>query len=143
MDVHVIFGFNGERFVKVAKDLLILPLFVATVQKVHNVLLPQGVNITNLIMKSGEGLTKASYNLLLCATLQIFLVDLFRILELKPVVHGSFSGEITKAYFDGTLNLEQTVLALFQLTKLVGNGKEIKAVINKLEGECVSSIIRG
>lgn len=134
LDFHVIFAFHGEHFVKLAKDLLMLPLFVATVQRIHNVLLPQGLNIADLIMKNGKGHTKASYNLLLCATLQIFIVELLKVLELKPTVHGVFSGEFIKAYFDGVLNLEQTVLALFHLAKLIGDGKEAEIVVEKIKG---------
>lgn len=95
-------------------------------QRIHNVLLPKGLNIADLIMKNGKGdnSTTASHNLLLCATLQIFIVDVFKVLEIKASgVHGIFSGEFVKGYFDGVLTLEQTVLGLFHLARLTPDVK--------------------
>lgn len=89
-------------------------------------LLPKGLNIADLIMKNGRGDAKnVSYNMLLCATIQIFFADLLKVLEVRPTaVHGIFSGEFVKAYFDGVLSLEQTVLSLFHLASLVSDGKD-------------------
>lgn len=74
-------------------------------------------------MKNGKGHPKTAYNLLLTATLQIFIVDLFKTLDLKPKVHGAFNGVFIKAYFENLLTLEQTVLSLFYLSNLIGDGK--------------------
>lgn len=125
----VVFGSSADHLVKAAKDLLMLPLFVATVQRIHNVLLPRGLNIAEIIMKNGKSeIDNVPYKVLLCSTLQIFVADLLKTLGLKPeLVHGELGGEIVKAYAEGSVNLEQTVLSLSHRANVVGDEGKLSA----------------
>jgi fatty acid synthase, animal type len=110
-----VFSGMGSQWCEMGTALMAFPIFRDSIQKCHKVLAQHGLDLIN-ILTSPE---KTTYDNILhsfvgIAAIQIGLVDILRVLEIKPdYIIGHSVGELGCAYADGSMTAEQMILAAY------------------------------
>lgn len=109
------FSGMGSQWPKMGKSLMNFPQFNKTVERLHNILKPFGMDLINVITSDNPKIFNHIVNAFIgIACIQIGLVDLLRLLEIRmDYCIGHSLGELGVAYADGTITAEQAILAAF------------------------------
>ncbi|KAK9884291.1 hypothetical protein WA026_005243 [Henosepilachna vigintioctopunctata] len=111
------FGNFEDRWRNLCQDLFVIPVFAAAIERIQNILIKKNVNITEVIHGS-QSLKDCTvfHHVLGNIALQIGIIDILKELQVEPdVIVGYALGELSCAYFDGSLTLEQIVLASYEI----------------------------
>lgn len=105
----------GSQWVEMGKDLMTIPLFRETIQKCHDILVPKGLDLIDILTSSDS----AKFDLVLNSyvgiiAIEIALINILKSLGLEPdFIIGHSVGELGCAYADGCFTAEETILAAF------------------------------
>jgi fatty acid synthase, animal type len=117
----------GSQWIEMGTDLLTIPLFQATIQKCHDVLLPKGLNLIDIM----TSIDKSTFNLVLhsyvgIVAIEIALTDVLKSLGVEPdFIIGHSLGELSCAYADNCFTAEETILAAYARGKANAESKVI------------------
>ncbi|GBP15812.1 Fatty acid synthase [Eumeta japonica] len=113
--VWFVFSGMGSQWPGMARDLLRLPMFAASVQRSAAVLRPHGIDLMHVLKEADETEFENVVNSFVSiAAVQVALVDILRTLGIVPDgIVGHSVGEVGCAYADETLTAEQAVLAAY------------------------------
>ncbi|XP_071547019.1 fatty acid synthase-like [Panulirus ornatus] len=112
----LVFSGMGSQWTGCGRALLNLPTFAATIRRCHAALLPQGLDLIQILTSEDPTMmstTAASFSTI--AAMQVALIDLLWSVGVHDVAGlvGHSVGELGCAYADGALTVEQTVLAAY------------------------------
>lgn len=110
-----LFSGMGSQWSAMGKSLMIFSEFRETVERCHKVLQPFGVDLISVITSDDPKLIGNIVNAFVgIACVQIGLVNLLRLLNIQmDYCIGHSVGELGCAYADGTITVEQAILAAF------------------------------
>ncbi|KAJ8668373.1 hypothetical protein QAD02_010036 [Eretmocerus hayati] len=113
--IWFVFSGVGSQWPGMGEALLKLPMFAESVSKCDAILKEHGVDIYDILTNKEEATINNTLNLTVGITvMQIGLVDILYSLGIRPDnMIGHSLGENGCAYADGTLTLEQAVLAAY------------------------------
>ena len=111
--IWFVFSGMGSQWPGMAKDLLRIHEFRASIRRCAEALRPHSVYLEDLITNGTEAtFDNVQNSFVSIAAIQVGLVDLLKTLGIEPDgIVGHSVGEIGCAYADGTLTAEQAVLA--------------------------------
>ncbi|KAJ1529960.1 hypothetical protein ONE63_006688 [Megalurothrips usitatus] len=103
----------GSQWPGMATDLMRIPIFGETIERLHRFLEPKGVDLKNILTDEGP---RAFDNILKCflgiTACQIALTNVLVALGLAPdCIVGHSVGELGCAYVDGCMTEEETILS--------------------------------
>nr|AGR49310.1 fatty acid synthase [Agrotis ipsilon] len=113
--VWFVFSGMGSQWPGMAKTLMQLPAFAASINRSAAALRPHKLDLINIITDAPAAAFDDVINSFVSiAAVQVALVDVLRALEIRPDgIVGHSVGEIGCAYADETLTAEQAVLAAY------------------------------
>lgn len=113
--IWYIYSGMGSQWASMAKDLMELEVFRASIDRCADVLRPEGIDLISVLTKSDEKTFDNILNSFVSiAAVQVALTDLLTHLGITPNgIVGHSVGELGCAYADGTFTPEQTVLAAY------------------------------
>lgn len=113
--VWYVFSGMGSQWPGMGKELMCIPSFSQSLQRCAEALKPLGVDLMDLILNgTNKTFDDVLNSFVSIAAVQVALVDLLTLLEIKPDgIVGHSVGEVGCAYADGTFTAEQTVLAAY------------------------------
>ncbi|XP_047993204.1 fatty acid synthase-like [Leguminivora glycinivorella] len=113
--VWFLFSGMGSQWAGMARELMRLPLFAASIARSALALEPYGVDLKHVITEAPKSAFDNIINSFVSiAAVQVALVDVLSELGIHPDgIIGHSVGEIGCAYADGTLTAEQTVLCAY------------------------------
>ncbi|KAH9630195.1 hypothetical protein HF086_010701 [Spodoptera exigua] len=113
--VWFVFSGMGSQWPGMAKALMQLPVFAASINRSAAALRPHNIDLVNIITEApAEAFNDVVNSFVSIAAVQVALVDVLRTLEIHPEgIVGHSVGEIGCAYADETLTAEQAVLAAY------------------------------
>ncbi|CAH0584002.1 unnamed protein product [Chrysodeixis includens] len=113
--VWFVFSGMGSQWPGMAKTLMQLPAFAASVNRSAAALRPHNIDLINIITDApATAFDDVINSFVSIAAVQVALVDVLRTLEIRPDgIVGHSVGEIGCAYADETLTAEQAVLAAY------------------------------
>lgn len=123
--VWFVFSGMGSQWSGMAKDLMQLDIFKASIAKSSAALKPHGINLENIIVNGNEETFDNVLNSFISiAAVQVALTDVLKSLSIEPDgIVGHSVGEIGCAYADGTLTGEQAVLAAYSRGRAILESK--------------------
>ncbi|KOA95830.1 Fatty acid synthase, partial [Operophtera brumata] len=113
--VWFVFSGMGSQWAGMARHLMRLPTFAASVQRSARALVPHGVQLVHALTEAPDAAFDDVVTSFVCiAAVQVALVDVLRELGVRPDgIVGHSVGEIGCAYADETLTGAQAVLAAY------------------------------
>ncbi|KAI4472195.1 fatty acid synthase [Holotrichia oblita] len=110
-----VFSGMGSQWAGMAKQLMNIELFRASIKVCSDALRPHDVKLEDLIVNGDEACFGNVLNSFVSiAAIQVALVDILKALGLEPDgIVGHSVGEIGCAYADGTLTAEQAILTAY------------------------------
>lgn len=113
--VWFIFSGMGSQWPSMGMGLMKIPTFVNTINKLHEILKPKGVNLIDIIVnpdpKTFDNILNSFVGI---AAIQIGLVDVLFSIGVRPDrIIGHSVGELGCAYADGCFTAEQMILAAY------------------------------
>ncbi|XP_039304084.1 fatty acid synthase [Solenopsis invicta] len=113
--VWFIFSALGSQWPGMGRNLLKFHVFANTIRQCDIILKPYGVNVTDILSKTDEKINKnALYAFVGIVAIQIGLVDVLTSLGITPsYIIGHSAGELSCAYADECLSIEQTILSAY------------------------------
>ncbi|XP_018572598.1 fatty acid synthase-like [Anoplophora glabripennis] len=113
-----------NNWYNVGCDLMSLPMFSTSIQRIQKVLVSKQVNIFDILLKKSPN--KDVGDLLGSVVVQIGVIDVLNLLEIKATdkLECSF-GELLSAYYEELLSLEETIDYAFSINKALNNINEI------------------
>nr|QMX41630.1 fatty acid synthase FAS2 [Dioryctria abietella] len=123
--VWFVFSGMGSQWAGMARELMRLPVFAATVQRAAAALKPHGVDLVNILTAAPDAAFEDVINSFVSiAAVQVALVDVLRAVGIKPDgIVGHSVGELGCAYADETLTAEQAVLAAYWRGRSIKDAK--------------------
>ncbi|XP_060802513.1 fatty acid synthase-like [Amyelois transitella] len=120
-----VFSGMGSQWAGMARDLMRLPAFAATIARAAAALRPHDVDLVHILTEAPEKAFEEVINSFVSiAAVQVALVDVLRAVGLRPDgIVGHSVGELGCAYADETLTVEQTVLAAYWRGHSIVNAK--------------------
>ncbi|KAJ1525320.1 hypothetical protein ONE63_010142 [Megalurothrips usitatus] len=111
--VWFVYSGMGSQWAGMGAGLMRLPIFAETIERLHAVLEPKGVDLKHVITETGptafDNILKSFVGIAAC---QIALTNVLRAVGIVPDgIVGHSAGELGCAYGDGCLTEEQTILA--------------------------------
>ncbi|XP_044764314.1 fatty acid synthase-like [Coccinella septempunctata] len=125
------FGSFEDSWQPLMQSLLAFPVFAAAIQRIQDVLRSSGsgINMTEIIENQAKKVDPVVQNVLGNVALQIGIVEIIKDLDLVPdFLMGYAVGELGCAYYDGSLSLEQTVLASLEIANHIRTVNEPSSV---------------
>ncbi|CRK94451.1 CLUMA_CG007958, isoform A [Clunio marinus] len=121
----------GSQWPSMGTDLLRIPLFAKTIKKCHDVLVPKGMNlmeiITSLDPKTFDSVLHSYVGI---AAIEIALTDVLKSLNLEPdYIIGHSVGELGAAYADNCFTVEEAMLASYSRGKASAEAKCIRGAM--------------
>lgn len=103
----------GSQWATMAKSLMDLPVFAKAINRCHQVLLPKGVNLLDVVTKDDPKMFDIILNSFVgIAAVQIGLTDVLKAVGIQPDgIIGHSVGELGCAYADGCLTAEEMILS--------------------------------
>ncbi|CAH0729423.1 unnamed protein product, partial [Brenthis ino] len=113
--VWFVFSGMGSQWAGMARALMRLPLFAASVQRSAAALKPHGIDLLHVLSDAPDAaFDDVIASFVSIAAVQVALVDVLRAVGVRPDgIVGHSVGEIGCAYADETLTAEQAVLAAY------------------------------
>ncbi|XP_061715319.1 fatty acid synthase-like isoform X2 [Cydia pomonella] len=113
--VWFLFSGMGSQWAGMARELMRLPVFAASIARSASALEPYGIDLRHVITEAPKSAFDNIINSFVSiAAVQVALVDILNELGIHPDgIIGHSTGEIGCAYADGTLTAEQTVLCAY------------------------------
>ncbi|XP_053606924.1 fatty acid synthase-like [Plodia interpunctella] len=113
--IWFVFSGMGSQWAGMARDLMRLPTFASTIQRVAAALKPHGVDLVHILTEAPDAAFEEVINSFVSiAAVQVALVDVLRAVGIRPDgIVGHSVGELGCAYADETLTAEQAVLAAY------------------------------
>lgn len=113
---YFIFGSYDKYWQNLGRNLYVLPTFVESIQRIHNLLVKKGINLKEILFD--DKLDNQILNYLGYISVQLAIVDLLKTLNLTPdKVFGYSLGEIICGYYDGVLTLEEALHCSYVILK--------------------------
>lgn len=116
----------GCQWKAMARNLSGFKPFWSTIEKLASTLKPLGVDLEDVLTNKQASVYENNVVNLFTGivSVQIALIDLLRLLEVKPEgIIGHSIGEISCAYADGLLNANETILLAYYLAKPIDEAK--------------------
>ncbi|CAB3260160.1 unnamed protein product [Arctia plantaginis] len=113
--IWFVFSGMGSQWPGMARTLMQLPVFAASINRSAAALRPYKIDLLNIVTEAPSSAFDDVINSFVSiAAVQVALVDVLRALEIRPDgIVGHSVGEIGCAYADETLTAEQAVLAAY------------------------------
>ncbi|CAH1129520.1 unnamed protein product [Ceutorhynchus assimilis] len=110
-----IYSGMGSQWPEMAKDLIKIPVFKATLEKCAKVMEPYGIDLMDMVVNGGaETFDDILNSFVGIMAMQIALTEILRTVGIEPdIIIGHSAGETTCAYADRTLTIEQSMLAAY------------------------------
>ncbi|XP_034244729.1 fatty acid synthase-like [Thrips palmi] len=129
--VWFVFSGMGSQWAGMGSSLMQLPVFAETIERLHAVLAPKGVDLKHIITETGptafDNILKSFVGITAC---QIALTNVLFAVGLRPDgIIGHSVGELGCAYADGCLTEAQTILAAWARGKASNEAKLIKGMM--------------
>ncbi|XP_046659342.1 fatty acid synthase isoform X2 [Homalodisca vitripennis] len=123
--VWFVFSGMGSQWAGMAKDLMRLEPFAATMNKCAEALRPEGVDLLSIVLSPDQSTFDNVLNSFVSITsCQVALVDVLTSVGIVPDgIVGHSVGELGCAYADGTLTAQQTVLAAYSRGRAILDSK--------------------
>nr|CAI5827466.1 unnamed protein product [Callosobruchus analis] len=123
--IAFIFSGMGSQWPGMAKDLIKVDAFKASLTKCSNALKPHGINLEDILINGTDTTFDNVLNSFVSiAAMQVCLTDILRTLAIEPdYIVGHSVGEVGCAYADGTLTPEQAVLAAYSRGRAILESK--------------------
>lgn len=113
----IVFLFSGvgSQWLSMGKSLQNIPLIAEKIETCHQVLESKNVNLKHILYAEDAETFKNCLNIFVgIVSIQIALTDVLKAIGIKPeYIIGHSIGELACAYSDGSLTLEQTMLAAY------------------------------
>ena len=105
----------GSQWSGMGADLMKIPIFAESIEKCHNLLLPKGLNLKEIITSTDPKMFDSIlHSFVGIAAIQIGLTDILKSLGLVPDhIIGHSVGELGCAYADGCLTAEEMILSSY------------------------------
>lgn len=105
----------GSQWAEMGKDLMKIPIFLKTIQKCHDVLVPKGLNLIDIISSPDKAIfDKVLHSYVGIVAIEIALTDVLKSLGLEAeLIIGHSVGELGCAYADNCFTVEETILAAY------------------------------
>jgi fatty acid synthase len=105
----------GAQWTQMLSDLQKIPLFNASINKCHQVLLEKDINLIEILSSPDDKMIENVVNAYVgIAAIQIGLTDVLRALGISPdYIIGHSVGELCCAYADGCNSAEEIILAAY------------------------------
>ncbi|KAJ8946543.1 hypothetical protein NQ318_004679, partial [Aromia moschata] len=121
---HVTFGELHDWYA-VGSQLIEFPSFADSIQKTQQYLGSHGTHIWNALLHKSA--VTDNDNILGSLAVQIGIVDILNLLEIKSMGSSGYSfGELVSAYYDGILNLEDTVKCCLIINESLNKTNDFK-----------------
>ncbi|KAF6203174.1 hypothetical protein GE061_003591 [Apolygus lucorum] len=113
--IWFVFSGMGSQWPTMGKALLRLPVFAKAVRRCHEVLIPKGIDLMDIITNENAKVFDSILNCFVgIAAVQIGLVDVLREVGIEPDgMIGHSVGELGCGYADGCLTLEQMIMSAY------------------------------
>ncbi|KAJ2944093.1 hypothetical protein O0L34_g18059 [Tuta absoluta] len=113
--IWFVFTGMGSQWTGMARDLLVIPEFAASIRRSAAALQPHGIDLMHVLTEAPDAAFDDIVNSFISiAAVQVALVDVLRTVGITPDgVVGHSAGEIGCAYADETLTPEQAVLCAY------------------------------
>ncbi|XP_059050780.1 fatty acid synthase-like [Achroia grisella] len=113
--IWFVFSGMGSQWAGMARSLMRLPTFAATIERVAAALRPHNIDLLHVLIDAPDAAFEDVINSFVSiAAVQVALVDVLRAVDIRPDgIVGHSVGELGCAYADETLTAEQTVLAAY------------------------------
>ncbi|CAH2093504.1 unnamed protein product [Euphydryas editha] len=108
---------QGSQCIRIAKQLMRIPVFACAIERCHKTLEPKGINLKQIITNPNPKVYDNILNSFIgIAAVQIGLTDILKTLGIDPdFIIGHSLGELGCAYADGCFTTEQMILAAYSL----------------------------
>lgn len=105
----------GSQWLQMGADLMQLPIFAKTINYCHDLLLPLGLNLKDIITTTDEKTFENVLNSYVgIAAIEIALTDVLKAMGMEPdFIIGHSVGELGCAYCDGCFTAEETIMAAY------------------------------
>ncbi|XP_059050659.1 fatty acid synthase-like [Achroia grisella] len=113
--IWFVFSGMGSQWAGMARSLMRLPTFAATIERVAAALRPHNIDLLHVLIDAPDAAFEDVINSFVSiAAVQVALVDVLRAVDIRPDgIVGHSVGELGCAYADETLTAEQAVLAAY------------------------------
>lgn len=130
----LVFGGYDQQWGGIGASLMKIPMFQESIERCHEVLLTKDIDLVNLILQNSSKALDNTNNTILGVAIQVALIDVLKAIEIKPDGFlGATTGEISCAYLDGCLSLEQAILAAFHIGSCIDTKKTKVELLNNLK----------
>lgn len=110
----------GCQWPAMARGLMELPYFAASLRKCADILKSVGIDLLDTMLNETRSRMNIIFDPVGIAAIQVALIDLLNMLDIRvDGIIGFSIGEITAAYADGCLDLKQTLLSSYYRGKCV------------------------
>lgn len=105
----------GSQWLEMGADLMKLPIFAKSIENCHELMVPKGLNLKEIITSTDEKtFDNVLHSYVGIAAIEIALTDLMKSLGMEPdYIIGHSVGELGCAYCDGCFTAEETMLAAY------------------------------
>lgn len=126
-----VFAGIGSQWPEMGTDLLNIPLFRETIQKCHDVLVPTGLNLLDIITTPDKSMfDTVLHSYVSIAAIEIALTDVLKAIGLEPdYLIGHSVGELGVAYADGCFTIEEAIMASYSRGKASAESKTIQGAM--------------
>ncbi|XP_053612449.1 fatty acid synthase-like [Plodia interpunctella] len=123
--IWFVFSGMGSQWAGMARDLMRIPTFAATIDCAAKALRPHSIDLVNILTTANEAAFDEVINSFVSiASVQVALVNILREIGLHPDgIIGHSVGELGCAYADETLTVEQVVLAAYWRGRSIHDAK--------------------
>ncbi|KAF2906136.1 hypothetical protein ILUMI_00040 [Ignelater luminosus] len=117
--IWFVYSGMGSQWVKMATDLMEIPVFAKAIYKCHKVLEPKGIDIVNIVTADDMNMfDNILHSFVGIAAIQIGLTDVLHTIGVVPDgIIGHSVGELGCAYADECLSAEQMILCAYSRGK--------------------------
>lgn len=103
----------GSQWIEMGRDLMNIPIFALSIEHCHNVLIDKGIDLKKIITTTDKDIFSNVMNSYVgIVAIEIALTNILKALGVVPdYIIGHSVGELSCAYADGCLTVEETIIA--------------------------------